>query len=85
MLLIARTDSESAKLLSSTVDASDHEFILGTTTQGVKALAEVLADAEASGVSGAEIDALEQKWTASVNLCTFNQGGCSFVRSLCVR
>ncbi|KAL4269182.1 Isocitrate lyase [Pleurotus pulmonarius] len=73
MLLIARTDSESAKLLSSTVDASDHEFILGTTTQGVKALAEVLADAEASGVSGAEIDALEQKWTASVNLCTFNQ------------
>ncbi|KAG9222378.1 hypothetical protein CCMSSC00406_0002713 [Pleurotus cornucopiae] len=73
MLLIARTDSESAKLLSSTVDASDHEFIIGTTTTGVKALAEVLADAEARGVSGAEIDALEQKWTASVNLCTFNQ------------
>ncbi|KAF7436369.1 hypothetical protein PC9H_003202 [Pleurotus ostreatus] len=73
MLLIARTDSESAKLLSSTVDASDHEFIIGTTTKDVKALAEVLADAEASGVSGAEIDALEQKWTASVNLCTFNQ------------
>ncbi len=27
MLLIARTDAESAKLLSSTVDILDHEFI----------------------------------------------------------
>ncbi|KAF7337673.1 Isocitrate lyase [Mycena sanguinolenta] len=49
MLLLARTDSESAKLLSSSVDAEDHEFILGTTKGGSKGLAQVLADAEARG------------------------------------
>lgn len=74
MLLIARTDSESAKLLSSTVDVDDHEFIKGTTTQGSKPLAQVLAEAEIQGTSGAEVDRLEQEWTESHEMCTFNQG-----------
>lgn len=75
MLLIARTDSESAKLLSSSVDAEDHEFILGTTSKVTKGLSQVLADAEARGATGAEVDALEQHWTEEHPLCTFNQGG----------
>jgi isocitrate lyase len=74
MLLIARTDSESAKLISSTVDVDDHEFIKGTTTQGSKGLAEVLAEAEARGASGAEVDKLEKEWTDSHEMCTFDQG-----------
>lgn len=74
MLLIARTDSESAKLISSDVDVDDHEFILGTTTNDTKSLAQVLADAEARGASGAEVDQLEADWTASHELCTFGQG-----------
>jgi isocitrate lyase len=74
MLLIARTDSESAKLLSSSVDADDHEFILGTTSKVSKGLAQVLSDAEARGATGAEVDALEQQWTEKHPLCTFNQG-----------
>lgn len=73
MLLIARTDAESAKLISSTVDLEDHEFILGTTVQG-KALAEVLAEAESKGASGTEIDQLEKDWTETHYMCTFNQG-----------
>jgi isocitrate lyase len=73
MLLIARTDSESAKLLSSSVDAEDHEFILGTTSQVSKGLAQVLSDAEARGATGAEVDALEQQWTEEHPLCTFDQ------------
>ncbi|KAJ7361206.1 isocitrate lyase [Mycena albidolilacea] len=73
MLLIARTDSESAKLLSSSVDAEDHEFILGTTSKVTKGLSQVLADAEARGATGAEVDALEQHWTEEHPLCTFNQ------------
>ncbi|KAJ3895825.1 isocitrate lyase [Lentinula edodes] len=72
MLLIARTDAESAKLISSTVDLEDHEFILGTTVQG-KALAEVLAEAESKGASGTEIDQLEKDWTETHYMCTFNQ------------
>ncbi|KAJ4002188.1 isocitrate lyase [Lentinula boryana] len=72
MLLIARTDAESAKLLSSTVDLEDQEFILGTTVPG-KALAEVLAMAESRGASGSEIDQLEKDWTETHQMCTFNQ------------
>jgi isocitrate lyase len=81
MLLIARTDSESAKLISSNVDASDHPFILGTThaSPDVMPLAEVLANAEASGRTGPEIDRLEAEWMAQHELCTFDQGAGSFL------
>ncbi|KAF5392568.1 hypothetical protein D9757_002290 [Collybiopsis confluens] len=72
MLLIARTDAESAKLLSSTVDQHDHEFILGTTVPG-KPLAQTLVEAESGGATGPEIDRLEQEWTETHHLCTFNQ------------
>ena len=79
MLLIARTDSESGKLLSSNIDVTDHEFILGTTTKGSYPLAQVLAEAEANGANGADIDRLESEWTASHEMCTFNQGKHSFL------
>ena len=74
MLLIARTDSESGKLISSNVDISDHEFIVGTTTKGTDSLAQVLAEAEAKGATGAEIDLLEKEWTENHHMCTFNEG-----------
>lgn len=90
MLLIARTDSESGKLLSSTVDVVDHPFILGrfrtmslssdtqtasgTTAQGSKALSQEIAKAEARGATGAEINDLEATWTAQHEMCTFDQG-----------
>ncbi|KAG6851376.1 hypothetical protein H0H93_005774 [Arthromyces matolae] len=73
MLLIARTDSESGKLLSSNIDVADHEFILGTTAKGSKALAQVLAEAEASGASGADIDQLEKDWTDKHDMVTFDE------------
>ncbi|KAG6911336.1 hypothetical protein DXG01_001007 [Tephrocybe rancida] len=65
MHLIARTDSESGKLLSSNVDVADHEFILGTITNGGKPLAQALAEAESRGATGAEVDQIEKDWTAS--------------------
>jgi isocitrate lyase len=73
MLLIARTDAESGQLISSNIDVADHEFIRGTTTKDTKSLAQVLSDAEARGATGAEVDQLEQDWTSSHNMCTFNQ------------
>ena len=78
MLLIARTDAESARLLSSTVDARDHPYIRGVPTRlpdGSRrlALAEVLDRAEAEGRSGAEIDGLEAKWLSEVKLTTFDE------------
>jgi isocitrate lyase len=73
MLLIARTDSESAKLISSNIDAADHPYILGTIKSGTP-LAEVLAAAEANGTVGTALDALEGEWMAQHELCTFDQG-----------
>lgn len=78
-LLIARTDAESAKLISSVIDIRDHEFILGVETEGQEELvplSEQIALAESSGASGKEIDAIEKKFTDSIKLVTFDQGGC---------
>lgn len=72
MHLIARTDSESAKLISSTVDRNDHEFILGTTVED-SPLSEVLDDGEMKGLSGPAIDKLEKEWLDSHPLTTYNE------------
>lgn len=72
MHLIARTDAESARLISSTIDANDHEFVLGTTIEGT-ALAEVLDNAEAKGLTGSAIDNLEKEWLSSHPLITFDE------------
>ncbi|EIN14412.1 isocitrate lyase [Punctularia strigosozonata HHB-11173 SS5] len=74
MILIARTDSESGKLISSTVDVSDHDYIKGCPTSGhEKPLSVLIAEAEAQGATGAQIDELEQKWTEEHTLCTFHE------------
>lgn len=73
-LLIARTDSESAKLLSSTADGRDHEFVLGVANgTGMIGLAETIARGEGAGLSGEELNSLESKWMASIELVTFDQ------------
>ncbi|GAA6016086.1 hypothetical protein JCM10207_004438 [Rhodosporidiobolus poonsookiae] len=74
-LAIARTDAESGKLLSSTADARDHEFVLGVETHDgpKKALADEILHATLDGKSGAEIDKLEADWMAGVQLVTFDE------------
>lgn len=74
-LLIARTDAESAKLLSSSADARDHEFILGVETHDgpKKALADEIMHAGIEGKSGADIDRLEADWMSAVKLVTFDE------------
>lgn len=72
-LVIARTDSESGKLISSAVDVRDHEFIKGVTEE-TEPLSEVLQDMELKGASGAEIDELEAAWTKKHKLVTFDEG-----------
>jgi isocitrate lyase len=72
-LLIARTDSESGKLLSNNIDVRDHEFILGVT-QNSESLAETLQKMEIEGAAGAEIDAFEIQWVKKHKLVTFDEG-----------
>lgn len=71
-LLIARTDSESGKLLSSAIDVRDHEFILGVT-EDVDPLAETLQAMEFEGAAGAEIDVFEADWVKKHKLVTFDE------------
>lgn len=71
-LVIARTDSESGKLLSSAIDARDHEFILGIT-EDVEPLADTLQVMESEGATSAEIDAFEASWVKKHKLVTFDE------------
>src|SRR5579871_3234875 len=48
-LVIARTDSESGRLLSSAIDVRDHEFILGVAEEGIEPLAETVQAMELAG------------------------------------
>ncbi|KAL9006281.1 MAG: hypothetical protein Q9188_000938 [Gyalolechia gomerana] len=71
-LLIARTDSESGKLLSSNIDVRDHEYILGVI-EDVEPLAEQLQEMEFRGAPGKEIDEFEAHWVKHHKLFTFDE------------
>ncbi|KAF2098012.1 isocitrate lyase 2 [Rhizodiscina lignyota] len=71
-LVLARTDSESGKLLSSAVDIRDHEFILGVT-ENVEPLSEALQRMEMEGAPGSEIDIYEAEWVKKHHLVTFDE------------
>ena len=72
-LLIARTDAESGKLISSTIDVRDHQYILGVV-EDAEPLAEVLQRMEARGAPGLEIDEFEARWIQEHTLITFDEG-----------
>ncbi|KAI1109492.1 isocitrate lyase [Nemania sp. NC0429] len=79
-LVIARTDSESGRLISSAIDARDHEFILGVARADAAPLAQALQEMEANGVSGAEIDAFEAAWYKDNELVTFDEAAVAQMR-----
>lgn len=72
-LVIARTDSESGKLISSAIDVRDHEFILGVAEEEIQPLAETIQAMELAGASGAEIDVFEAEWVKKTELMTFDE------------
>ncbi|RFU80181.1 isocitrate lyase [Trichoderma arundinaceum] len=72
-LVIARTDSESGRLISSAIDVRDHEFILGIADPSIEPLAETLQAMEAKGATGAEIDVFEANWVKSSRLVSFDE------------
>ncbi|KAJ5787593.1 Isocitrate lyase/phosphorylmutase [Penicillium paradoxum] len=71
-LVIARTDSESGRLISSAIDVRDHEFILGVA-EDVEPLAETLQAMEREGASPKEIDAFELAWVKKHKLVTLDE------------
>jgi len=76
-ILIARTDSESGKLISSNIDPRDHEFLLGVAdvkVKNIKPQSQVLFELEQTGATSEEINAAEAEWNKSHPLVTFAQG-----------
>ncbi|KAJ8468285.1 hypothetical protein ONZ45_g17294 [Pleurotus djamor] len=71
-LVIARTDSEAATLITSNIDDRDHAFILGCTNPELAPLATVMVEAEAAGKSGEELQAIEDQWIAAAGLQRFS-------------
>jgi isocitrate lyase len=67
-LVIARTDSEAATLITTNVDERDHAFILGSTNPDLLPLVTVLNQAEAAGKTGAVLQAIDDAWIEKANL-----------------
>ncbi|KAK1048221.1 mitochondrial 2-methylisocitrate lyase [Friedmanniomyces endolithicus] len=80
-LVIARTDSESGKLLSSAIDVRDHEYILGVTETDVEPLAETLQMMEQSGATSADIDKFEAEWVKKHRLVTFDDAASAHIKA----
>lgn len=80
-LVIARTDAESGRLLSSSIDVRDHEFILGVADPSVEPLAETLQKMEARGASGPDIDAFEAEWVKATKLVTFDEAAVAHLQA----
>lgn len=73
LLAIARTDSEAATLITSTIDPRDHHYILGSTNSTLQSLGELMFAAEQSGKSGDELQAIEDAWIKQANLKLFHE------------
>ncbi|GAB7361853.1 hypothetical protein MBLNU230_g1893t1 [Neophaeotheca triangularis] len=80
-LVIARTDSESGKLISSAIDVRDHEYILGVTDPNIEPLAETLQTMEQSGANSNDIDAYEVEWTKKHKLVTFDEAAVAHIKA----
>ncbi|KAJ5777918.1 Isocitrate lyase [Penicillium odoratum] len=72
LLAIARTDSEAATLITSTIDRRDHAFIVGATNPNLQPLNELMFAAEQSGKYGAALQAIEDQWVAQAGLKLFD-------------
>lgn len=70
---MCRTDAEAATLISTSIDPRDHAFIMGTTNPSLQPLAGLLADAEAAGKAGDQLQAIEDQWLAQAKLKTFDE------------
>ncbi|KAL2840721.1 isocitrate lyase [Aspergillus pseudodeflectus] len=73
LLAIARTDSEAATLITSTIDHRDHAFIIGSTNPDIQPLNDLMVSAEQAGKNGAELQAIEDEWIAKAGLKLFDQ------------
>lgn len=73
LLAVARTDSEAATLITSTIDPRDHAFVVGSTNPNIQPLNDLMMAAEQAGKSGAQLQEIEDKWNAEAGLKLFSE------------
>ena len=73
LLAVARTDSEAATLITSTIDHRDHYFVVGATNPDSPDLATLMSEAEANGIYGEALGAIEAEWTKKAGLKLFHE------------
>lgn len=72
LLAVARTDSEAATLITTTIDHRDHAFILGSTNANLQPLNDLMTAAEHAGKAGDELQAIEDTWVAQAGMKLFS-------------
>jgi isocitrate lyase len=80
-LVIARTDSEAATLITSNVDTRDHAFIIGTTNPNARPLVEVMSEAAQRGATGDALQAVEDDWLVQAGLKLYSEALAGAMRS----
>lgn len=73
LLAVARTDSEAATLITSTIDHRDHYFVAGATNPDSPDLASLMAEAESEGVSGEKLARIETEWNKTAGVKLFSE------------
>lgn len=73
LLAVARTDSEAATLITSTIDPRDHAFVVGSTNPGLQPLNDLMIAAENAGKSGDQLQAIEDAWNKQAGLKLFSE------------
>lgn len=73
LICVARTDSEAATLITSTIDIRDHGFIIGSINPALQPLNDLMVAAERSGKSGADLQAIEDRWISQAGLKLFDE------------
>src|SRR5271163_3530780 len=72
LLAIARTDSEAATLITSTIDTRDHAYILGSTNANLESLSYYMQLAENANTFGDKLQAVEDDWIETAGLKLFD-------------
>ncbi|KAK7203147.1 Icl1 isocitrate lyase [Myxozyma melibiosi] len=81
LLAIARTDSEAATLITSTIDYRDHPFILGSTNPTLPDLVTIMIKAEQAGKQGADLQKIEDEWIAVAGIKTYKDAVIDAIKS----
>lgn len=77
LVIVGRTDAESATLIDSNIDPRDHPFIIGCTNPDLPELGAVIADGQMAALRSGNphsfsADAITKEWTKKAGLMTFH-------------